>query len=146
MQYWKEISFLFFSCVCCQSFSHVGLFVTPWTIADQALLSTGFSRQEYWSRLSFPPPEDLPNPGIEPTSLASLASPALQLDSSSLLFTHGYPNCRTIYSKLSPPPHSISLYPCHEVSIHLLFSQTILSLPSHSLNIIFLREHYQEEQ
>ena len=77
MWYWKEISFLFFSCVCYQSFSHVGLFVTPWTIANQAPLSTGFSRQEYWRRLSFPPPEDLPNPGIEPTSLASLASPAL---------------------------------------------------------------------
>ena len=38
--------------------------------AHQAPLSMGFSRQEYWSGLPFPPPEDLPNPGIEPTSLA----------------------------------------------------------------------------
>ena len=46
---------------------------TPWTVAHQAPLSMGFSRQEYWSRLPFPSPGDL-NPGSEP---ASLASPAL---------------------------------------------------------------------
>ena len=43
-------------------------FVTPWTVAHQAPLSTGFPRQEYWSGLPFPPPGDLPDPGIEPTS------------------------------------------------------------------------------
>ena len=48
---------------------------TPWTIALQAPLSMGFSRQEYWSGLSFPSPRDLPHPGIEPRS------PALQADS-----------------------------------------------------------------
>ena len=37
----------------------------PWTVAYRASLSTGFSRQEYWSGLPFPPPGDLPNPGIE---------------------------------------------------------------------------------
>ena len=42
-------------------------------VAHQAALSTGFSRQEYWSELPFPPPEDLPKPGIKPTSLASPA-------------------------------------------------------------------------
>ena len=52
-------------------FSHVGLFVIPWTAACQALLSMRFSRQEYWSRLPCPSPEDLPNPGIKPTSPAS---------------------------------------------------------------------------
>ena len=46
----------------------------PWTIAHQAPLSMGFSRQEYWSGLPFPPPGDLPNPGIELTSLVSPAS------------------------------------------------------------------------
>ena len=51
------------------------LFVIPWTVACQTPLSMGFSRQEYWSGLPFPSPEDLPNPGIEPTS------PALQVDS-----------------------------------------------------------------
>ena len=42
--------------------------VTPRTVARQAPLSMGFSRQEYWSRLSFPSPGDLSDPGIEPTS------------------------------------------------------------------------------
>ena len=49
--------------------------VTPWTVAHQAPLSMGFSRQEYWSGLPFPSPGDLPDPGIEPRS------PALQADS-----------------------------------------------------------------
>ena len=50
------------------------LFVILWTVARQAPLSMGFSRQEYWSGLPCPLPGDLPNPGIEP---ASLMSPAL---------------------------------------------------------------------
>ena len=41
---------------------------TPWTVAHQAFLSMRFPRQEYWSGLSFPPPEDLPDPRIELTS------------------------------------------------------------------------------
>ena len=53
--------------------SRVRLFATPWTVAYQAFLSMGFSRQEYWSGLPFPSPGDLPNPGIKPTSLASPA-------------------------------------------------------------------------
>ena len=44
--------------------------VSPWTVARQAPLSTGFSRQEYWSGLPCPPPGDLPDPGIEPGSPA----------------------------------------------------------------------------
>ena len=47
---------------------------TLWTIALQAPLSLGFSRQEYWSGLSFPSPGDLLDPGIKPASLASLVS------------------------------------------------------------------------
>ena len=49
-------------------------FCDPWTIAPEAPLSMKFPRQEYWSGLSFPPSGDLPNPGIEPMSLDSLAS------------------------------------------------------------------------
>ena len=49
-----------------KSLSHVQLFVTPWTVAHQAPLSMGFSRQENWSGLPFPPPGDLPYPGIDP--------------------------------------------------------------------------------
>ena len=56
-------------------FRRVQLFVTPWTVACQVLLSMGFSRQEYWSGLPYPPPENLPDPGME------LAAPALQADS-----------------------------------------------------------------
>ena len=62
-------------CVCVLSCSsHVQLFVTLWTVAHQAPLSMGFSRQEHWSGLPCPPPGDLPDPGIEPSS------PALQAD------------------------------------------------------------------
>ena len=46
-------------------FSDVGLFLTLWTVARQAPLSMGFSRQEHWSGLSSPPPGDLPDPGIQ---------------------------------------------------------------------------------
>ena len=53
-----------------KSLSRVRLFATPWTVAYQAPLSMGFSRQEYWSRLPFPSPGDLPDPGIKPRSLA----------------------------------------------------------------------------
>ena len=45
-------------------------FVTPWTLAHQALLFMGFSSQEYWSGFPFPPPGDLPDPGMEPSSPA----------------------------------------------------------------------------
>ena len=54
-------------------FSHVQLFVTPVTVACQAPPSMGFSRQEYWSGWPCPPPGDLSDPGIEPTSLKSPA-------------------------------------------------------------------------
>ena len=52
-------------------FSRVQLFAALWTVAHQAPLSLGFSRQEYWSGLPFPPPGDLSNSGIEPASLLS---------------------------------------------------------------------------
>ena len=53
--------------------SRFRLFASPGTVARQAPLSMGFSRQEYWSGLPFPSPGDLPDPGIEPVSLASPA-------------------------------------------------------------------------
>ena len=55
--------------------SQVPLFATPWTVARQAPLSMGFSRQEYWSGLPFPTPRDLPDPGTEPMSPALQALP-----------------------------------------------------------------------
>ena len=54
-------------------FGHVQLYVTLWTVAYQAPVSMGFSRQKYWSGLPCPPPGDLPDPGIEPGSLMSPA-------------------------------------------------------------------------
>ena len=58
-------------CVCAQLLSGVWLFTTPWTVTRQTPLSMGFPWQEYWSGLPCPPPGNLPNPGIKPTSLAS---------------------------------------------------------------------------
>ena len=57
-----------------KSLSRVRLFATPWTVAYQAPLPVGFSRQEFWSGLLLPSPGDLPNPGTEP------GSPSLQAD------------------------------------------------------------------
>jgi hypothetical protein len=57
----------FIMCVCLV-IGCVRLLVTPWTVALQASLSMVFSRQEYWNRLPFPTPGDLPDPEIKPTS------------------------------------------------------------------------------
>ena len=74
--------FLKFRNICCRllvkwsevkSFSRVRLFATPWTVAYQASLSMGFSRQEYWSGLPFPSPGDLPDPGNQ-TQVSHIAS------------------------------------------------------------------------
>ena len=59
----------------CVGHCHVQFFATPWTLAHQAPLSLGFSRQEYWSGLTFPSPGDRPDQGIKPRS------PTLQADS-----------------------------------------------------------------
>ena len=67
--------------VCAQSLSRARFFAPFWTVAHQAPLSMGFSRQEYWSGLFFPSPWVLPSPGVEPTSLRLLHWP---LDSSLL--------------------------------------------------------------
>ena len=56
--------------VCVHTLSHIQLFAATWTVAHQAPLSISFSRQEYCSGLPFPPPGDLPDPGIEPASPA----------------------------------------------------------------------------
>ena len=64
------------TCLCMlHCFSCVQLTVTPWTVAHQTPLSMWFFRQEHWSGLPFPPPGDLPSPGIK---LASPGFPALE--------------------------------------------------------------------
>ena len=70
-------SFLTVGLCCYAVLSYVQLFITPWTVDCQALLSMGFSRQEHWSELPCPPPGDLLDPGIKP---ASLTSPTLARD------------------------------------------------------------------
>ena len=60
-------------CAVLSLFGRVRLFVTPQTVARPVPLSIGFSRQECWSGLPSPPPGDLPDPGIEPSSLKSPA-------------------------------------------------------------------------
>ena len=66
------ITFKAFVCVLSR-FSHVKLFVILWTVAFQALLSMGFSRQDCWSGLPCPSPGELPDPGIKSRSSALLA-------------------------------------------------------------------------
>ena len=67
---WREHLPWMVPCTCVpRCFSHVRFFATSWTVAHQAPLSMGFSRQENWSGLPCPPPGDLPDPGIELMSL-----------------------------------------------------------------------------
>ena len=83
--------------------SLVQLFVTLWAVAHQAPLSMEFSRQEYWKGLSFPPSGDLPNPGLNPSSLAS---PAL----AGRYFT----NCTTWKAHQVYEKYALHVYPDEE--------------------------------
>ena len=69
MSYWRKSESESVSC------SVVSDSATLWTVVCQAPLSAGFYRQKYWSRLPYPPLEDLPDPGIKPVSLMSPALP-----------------------------------------------------------------------
>ena len=77
-------------CVCVYvcALCRVWPFVAPWTAGCQAPLSMKFSRQEYWSGLPFPIPGDLPDPGIEPVFLVSLALVAGFFTTSNILEAH----------------------------------------------------------
>ena len=70
------VCYILYLCPCMlRQFNHVQLFVTPWTVAHQGPLSVGLPRQEYWNGLPFPPPGDLPDPGIKPLFPALQAVP-----------------------------------------------------------------------
>ena len=94
--------------------AHVQLFVTPWTVAHQAPLSMGFSKQEYWSGLPFPPPGDPPNPGIKPHLLCLLQAgsfftivpPGKPPNKAMLLFKNTYHSSDGLFLKFHyhPPP------------------------------------------
>ena len=78
---YQALNSFFYMKLCVCVLSRNQLFAVPWTVACQAPLSMGFSRQEHWSGLPFPSPGDLPNPGIKLTSLALQAREAeLQID------------------------------------------------------------------
>ena len=66
---WCIFTYNLYMCI----YSPVQLFATPWTVARQAPPSMGFPSQEYWSGLTFPPPRDFPDTGVEPRSPASPA-------------------------------------------------------------------------
>ena len=72
---WESLSYILLHSRVVSHFSHVQLFASLWTVAPQAPLSLGFSRQEYWSGLPCPSPGDLPDPEIKPRA------PTLQADS-----------------------------------------------------------------
>jgi len=99
----------------CYSLSCVWLFTTLWTVARQAPLSMGFSRQEYWSGLPCPPAGDLPNPGIEP------GSPTLQANS--------LPS--------EPPGKLLSRYGKAKVNFRLVVSETGWVCTVYKIFIIF---------
>ena len=121
-------------------FSHVQLFETLWAVASQAPLSTGFSRKEYWSGLPFPPPGDIPDPGIEPT-FPALQEDSLPLSTRGALCTHSFlKNIKlsrtnrdwfphlwpTTYANFSLPPSSS----CHFYSKSgSLFSLPVITIP-----------------
>ena len=96
--------------------------MTPGTVAYQAPLSMGFSRQEYWSELPFPSPRDLLDPGIEPSSLTSSASagefftisataeiwrPDNKWSPGQALFHHGSTGLKTYFVVISQIPEHI---------------------------------------
>ena len=81
--------------------------VTPWTVARQAPLSMGFSRQENWSGLPFPPPRDLPDPGMEPR----------------------YPALAGRFFTTEPPRKPVCVYVC--VCVYIYSGILLLLLLSH---------------
>ena len=98
----------------CVSLSRVQFFITSWTVAHQAPLSTEFSRQEYWSELPLPSPGDLPKPEIEPGSPAlqadSLLSEPIYMSSSSVQFSSVAQSCLTV---CDPMDCSTPGFPAH---------------------------------
>ena len=108
--------------MCPESLSHVRLFMTTKIVAHQALLSMGFSRQEYWSGFPCPPPGDLPGPVIKPMSIVS---PALQ----AILYPWSYlgSGFRSSFSKsLHNPLMNLSnSHPPSQPVLPLLFSLSL---------------------
>ena len=105
----------------------VQLFATPWTVAYQAPPSVGFSGQEYRSGLSFPSPEDLPDPGTEPRS------PTLQANAL-LSEPPGTSICKSIYKKVK----------CKEVKKYWAHCGSLTSLHSFLPPVVYPPQHCRE--
>ena len=112
-----------------QSFSHVQLFVTPWTVAHQVPLFMEFSKQEYWSGLPFPSSGDLPDPGIKPRSPA--------LPAASLLTKCSGKTLGSLLIKRSPPPTHPQGYSTRSRSISCFLSE--------NQQEVALREYIQKQ-
>ena len=105
-------------CACMLShFSCVWLCMPLWTITCQVPLSMGFSRQEYWSELLFPPPGDLYNSGIEPMSLTSPA-----LAGRFLTISTTWESTIHFINLFTPFPHR---YPCLRISLRVWIPDSI---------------------
>ena len=106
--------------------------MTSWTVARQAPLSMGLSRQEYWSGLPFPPPGDLPDPGMEPMSPASSALAGGFLTT----ILPGKPSCRhDVLLFLNPPAISSNPLPSPPTPIT---HPVLLSDSGHRINAALL--------
>ena len=99
-----------------KSLSRVRLSATPWTIAHQAPLSMGFSRQEYWSGLPFPSAGDLPDPRIEPRS------PHCRQTFSPLSHQGNPKRCLIWNSPSYPKLFFLSFFPCNLLSEEVVYS------------------------
>ena len=108
-------------------FSHVRFCATPQTAAHQAPLSLGFSSQEYWSGLPSPPPKDLPDPGIKPTSSASPALQAYSLTAEPLGKNYFIHSINRIYMSI---PICQFILPFSHFGVHTFVLYAYVSIPA----------------
>ena len=147
-----------------KSLSHVQLFAIPWTVAYQALPSMGFSRQEYWSGLTFPSPGDLPDPRIKPRSPTFQADTLtseppgklehqLCLPLTHLAFTFTIPSVTVVLYQVIPLPWLVPVWlwgvTWNVMSLQRFSLVIMLKLPSTSsssyfsaLSYLFSLEHF----
>ena len=115
--------------------SHVRLFATPQTVAHQGPLSRGFSRQEYWRGLPLPPPGDLPDPAVEPTSLVSPALASgfffLNINLFTLIGGQLLYNIVVVLPYIDMDPHRCTCVPHPEPPLTSLPNPSLWAIPVH---------------
>ena len=120
-------------------FRCVQLFVTPWTVAGQVPLSMGFSRQEHWSGLSWPPPGGLPDPGIAPASLTSSALAGGFLTTRAAWEAHHHNPTPVLLPR--PEPKSYSLNNNWHISWQA-WAVSVVLLCLHIMWLVAFRQHH----